>query len=252
MHAVLHGVWAELKDQAGLRALDEAARRALVSRAAAVAVSARAGVLPEVYTTKVAELEQERVTRRVMAWLEIEAGRPAFRVLESEKEHRFKIGPLTLLTRIDRIDELDDGGRLLLDYKTGQVKLQSWLDERPDDPQLPLYALGAREDLAAVSYACLKPGAIGFLGLAARPGMPEGIGVYAEKRTRPAEAPDWDGLLAYWEKNLTQLSEGYAGGDARVDPKRAQTCERCHLSTLCRIHELRGAELDEGEVEDDE
>lgn len=252
MHAVLHGVWSELKDHAGLVARDMAARRELVGRCAAAAVAERAAALPEVYTPRVAELERERLTRRVMIWLEIEARRAPFRVVESEREHRLKIGPLTLLTRIDRIDELADGGRLLLDYKTGQVRLQAWLDERPDDAQLPLYALGEREDLAAVSYACLKPGETGFLGLAARGGMPEGVSVYAEKRTRPAEAPDWGSLLTYWEKNLTQLATGYAAGDARVDPKRAQTCEYCHLSTLCRIHELRGAELEEAEADGDE
>ena len=251
IHAVLHAVWGELKDHAALAALDGAARRELVSRCAAVAVTARAEVLPEVYTPRVAELERERLTRRVLSWLEIEVRRAPFKVLESEREHRFKIGPLTLRTRIDRIDELADGGRLLLDYKTGQVKLQSWLEERPDDPQLPLYAVGERSGLAAVSYACLRPGDTGFLGLAARGGMPEGIGAYAEKRSRPPEAPDWDSLLAYWEKNLTQLAEGYVGGDARMDPKRAQTCERCHLSTLCRIHELRGAELGEAESGDE-
>ncbi len=254
MHSVLHAVWSELKDHAGLMAHDAAARRELVSSCAAVAVAARAGVLPEVYTPRVAELERERLTRRVMVWLDIEARRTPFRVVESEREHLLKIGPLTLLTRIDRIDELADGGRLILDYKTGRVKLQAWLEERPDDPQLPLYALGERADLAAVSYACLRPGEIGFVGLAARGGMPEGIGAYAEKRSKPAEAPDWDSLLAYWEKNLTQLADAYASGDARVDPKRAQTCEYCHLSTLCRIHELRGAELEEAETEagDDE
>ncbi|HEV2321999.1 MAG TPA: PD-(D/E)XK nuclease family protein [Gammaproteobacteria bacterium] len=254
MHAVLHAVWAELEDHAGLMGRDTATRRELVSRCAAAAVTERAAALPEVYTPQVAELERERLTRRVTGWLEIEARRPPFRVLESEREHRFKIGPLTLLTRIDRIDELADGGRLLLDYKTVQVRLQSGLEERPDDPQLPLYAVGERQGLAAVSYACLKPGETGFVGLAARAGMPEGIGVYAEKRTRPAEAPDWDALLAYWGKTLTRLAEGYAGGAARVDPKTALTCERCHLSTLCRIHELRGVELEEadGEAGDDE
>lgn len=249
MHAVLHAVWSELKDHAGLAAKDGAARRELVSRCAAVAVAARAQVLPEVYTPRVTELERERITRRVLAWLAIEAERPPFRVLESEREHHLKIGPLTLLTRIDRIDELADGGRLLLDYKTGRVKLQSWLEERPDDPQLPLYAVAERKDLAAVSYACLKPGETGFMGLASRGGMPEGIGVYAEKRVKPTGVEDWDGLLAYWEKSLTQLAEGHARGDARVSPKRAQTCEYCHLSTLCRIHELRGAELEEAETE---
>ena len=101
-----------------------------------------------------------------------------------------------------------------------------------------------------MSYASLKPGAVGFVGLAARGGMPEGIGVYAEKRIRPPEAPDWDALLAYWERNLTRLAAGYAGGEASMDPKRPQTCERCHLSTVCRIHELRGAELEDEESGD--
>jgi ATP-dependent helicase/nuclease subunit B len=250
MHDVLHAVWSELKDHAGLVSRDEAARRELVSRCTAAVVAERATKLPEVYTPRVAELERERLTRRVLAWLHIEAQRPPFRVLESEREHRLDIGPLTLLTRIDRIDVLADGGRLIIDYKTGRVNLKSWLEDRPDDPQLPLYAVGERADLAAVSYACLKPGETGFMGLAARGGMPEGVGVYADKRNKPAAAPDWDALLGYWEKNLTQLAEGHAGGDARVDPKHARTCEYCHLSTLCRIHELRGAELEEAETED--
>ena len=247
MHAVLHGVWSELKDHASLAALDGSARRGLVSRCAAAAVTVRAQVLPEVYTPSVAELERERLTRRVSAWLELEARRPPFRVRESEREHSLKIGPLTLVTRIDRIDELADGGRLLLDYKTGRVKVQSWLEQRPDDPQLPLYALGEPTELMAVSFACLKPGETGFVGLAARGGMPEGISVYAEKKLRPASAPDWESLLAYWDKNLTALAQEYAAGDARVSPKRPQTCEHCHLSTVCRIHELRGAELEETE-----
>jgi hypothetical protein len=117
---------------------------------------------------------------------------------------------------------------------------------------LPLYALGERKELAGVSYASLRPGELGFLGLAAQGGMPEGIGAYAEKRSKPDEVPDWDALLAYWEKNLTQLAEAYAAGDARVDPKRPQTCAYCHLSTLCRIHELRGAELEQAETEADD
>ena len=244
MHTLLHAVWEELKDHAGLVSRDAGARRELVARCAAAAVTERARVLPEVYTPQVAALERERLTRRVSAWLELEAHRPPFSVLETESEHRIRIGPLDLHTYIDRIDALADGGRLLLDYKTGRVSLKSWLEERPDDPQLPLYALGERKDLAAVSFACLKPGETGFAGLAARPGMPEGIGAYAEMRAQPDGVPDWEALLDYWERNLTALAEAYAAGDARVDPKRPETCEHCHLSTLCRIHELRGAELD--------
>jgi len=243
MHEVLHAVWAEIKTHAALMDLGTEPRRELAEREAARAVAKHARELPEVYTPRVAELERQRLAVRVIAWLELEARRPPFKVLESEAEHRITIGPLSLDTRVDRIDELVEGSCLLLDYKTGRVDVQAWLDIRPDDPQLPLYAVGNREQLAAVSYACLKPGELRFAGLAEREGVATGVPAYAARRNRPEEAPDWRLLLAYWERNLSALAEEYAVGDARVMPKRDETCERCHLSSLCRIHEIRGADI---------
>ncbi|MGE5626271.1 MAG: PD-(D/E)XK nuclease family protein [Bacillota bacterium] len=251
VHEVLHAVWGELKDHASLTAMDVEARGALADRAAARATAARARELPDVYTPRVTELERQRLAARVAAWLELEAARPPFRVVESEAEHLLKLGPLSLRTRVDRIDELGDGGRLILDYKTGRVNVQDWLDERPDDPQLPLYAVGNRERLAGVGYACLKPGEMGFSGLSEREGLGWGMTAYASRRNPPEGVEDWPALLAYWQRNLTDLAEEYAAGDARVRPKRDETCERCHLSILCRIHELRGADIHDAENGDD-
>jgi hypothetical protein len=42
--------------------------------------------------------------------------------------------------RLDRIDRLNDGSLLVIDYKTGDVSPKSWDLPRPDDVQLPLYA----------------------------------------------------------------------------------------------------------------
>ena len=59
-----------------------------------------------------------------------------------ERSFRFNLGPHVLRGRVDRIDELEDGGHELIDYKTGAPKRA---DQLADDVQLALYSLAARE-----------------------------------------------------------------------------------------------------------
>ncbi|HSN17863.1 MAG TPA: PD-(D/E)XK nuclease family protein, partial [Gammaproteobacteria bacterium] len=245
MHEVLQAVWGELKDHAGLAKLDVPGRCALAERHAARVVGMRVSKSPDVYTPRVAALERERLAAAVVAWLEREAARPPFRVVEAEADHLLQVGPLSLKTRIDRIDELPDGGRVILDYKTGAVDVKSWLDERPDEPQLPLYAVGNPERLAGLAFACLKPGEMRFAGLAEEDVIAQGIMAYATRKDVLPEAPDWAALLDYWRKHLTALAERHAAGDARVDPKHEDTCKRCHLAGVCRIHELDALEAED-------
>ena len=54
--------------------------------------------------------------------------------------------------------------------------------------------------------------------------------------------PTWDELRASWQASLQALAEGFAAGDARVDPKRGlATCRQCDLQPLCRVHEKLSA-----------
>jgi hypothetical protein len=56
---------------------------------------------------------------------------------------------------------------------------------------------------------------------------------------------DWDALAASWRRELEALGQGFARGDARVDPKDgAETCKQCDQQLFCRIAERMPLELD--------
>jgi ATP-dependent helicase/DNAse subunit B len=155
--------------------------------------------------------------------------------------------------RIDRMDRLDGGGRVVIDYKSGAVSIASWLGERPDDAQLPLYALAlGHEDVDAVAFARMKTGQRAFVGLARDTEVKiRGVTPFQKHKGASSVASTWSGLFAVWEGKVRTLGENFATGDAKVDPKELLlTCRRCDLKSLCRVHERLGA-LDEGEEEDD-
>src|ERR1700747_974209 len=61
--------------------------------------------------------------------------------VRGKKLDNVSVGGLKLRLRADRIDLLENGQRLLLDYKSGEVSVKDWEGERPDEPQRPLYAI---------------------------------------------------------------------------------------------------------------
>jgi len=228
LHALMKALWSELKASDALQG----------DCAAAIAHAAAAAVAEAKLEEPFAELERRRLAKLAREWLEVERERAPFAVVAMEDKRRLAVAGLELAGRIDRLDRLASGGHALIDYKSGRPTPNAWLGARPDDPQLPLYALCAAEDIAAVAYARLQAGAMKFMG-------------FARARELVAQAKDWEGLIAGWKKELEALGAGFAAGDARVDPKNGlATCLYCDLQPLCRVHERLGALGDaEGEGE---
>ena len=180
------------------------------------------------------EREARRLQQLVVEWLAKESARPPFSVALVEEPHTIDIGGLRLSLRIDRIDEVDDPdgrrGNLLIDFKTGQVSIYRWLGARPEDPQLPLYALASKQSVDGVAFAQVR------LGESRLTGVVDSTAVAGRFTSAEQFAgKSFDELLVDWRTTLTSLAEQFQAGFAAVDPSRPAVCRRCHLHALCRV-----------------
>jgi ATP-dependent helicase/nuclease subunit B len=177
------------------------------------------------------DAEEERVVSLMEEWLDYEAKRADFRVEAGEKKLEAAVGDLQLQVRVDRIDSIP-GGHLLIDYKTGQLSKVSWDGERPDEPQLPLYAGFTQIDnLKGVLLARVREEKTRFLGRAEEPRL---VMPSDTRGMKPYDAA----MLEEWQRVLLRLAQQFLQGEAQVDPKEyPKSCEFCDLAGLCRIAE---------------
>lgn len=228
LHRVLERVWARLKSQGHLLAVTEDGLADLV----------RGHVEPEVRrilggrlarNPRLAEIEQARLVRIIGEWMGLERQRKPFMVVDQEEIRTVEVGGIEVKIRVDRLDRLEDGKLVILDYKSGECGPADWAGARPDEPQLPIYAVTAEAEVAGVLFARLRTGDLGFRGLAESPDIAPGVRV-------PEKQPPISRTISDWRTVLDVLGRGFREGRAHVDPKDpAKTCRYCELPSLCRI-----------------
>ncbi len=237
-HAFLARLWAEL---GGSTALDEPYLTEKIEVAARAALEKLR--LPALRHAPLRALEQKRLVRLAQEWLVIEKQRQPFTVAGCEVPREVTVGGLTLHLKVDRVDRLSDGSEVLLDYKSGKVSAKAWDGERPEEPQLPLYAITHAAQPAGFALAQLRLGEMKFVGAQGRDGV----------FPKCVTSPDWEAQCQKWGAVLGNLAADFARGEAAVDPRDgSKTCEYCTLRALCRVADGGALAMDGDEAGDDE
>ena len=227
VHHALEHIWSVLRDAAALAALHPIEQGRLLNAAAAYALEiVRKRRDPG---KKWREREQARLRNLLGKWLDVERARAVFSVESLETNDQVaSFAGLNFRVRIDRVDRLADGARVLLDYKTGAAGAD-WRGERPDNPQLPIYALLRPDSLVAVAYAKVNAAESGFAAESERSKIfPRSHATKLEGMASFAE------LVNVWSRRLERIAGEFAAGHAEVAPTN-KACNSCHLQGLCRV-----------------
>lgn len=245
VHSVLECFWAERHPEE-VRAMTAEALQAAVIEAADQSLAAfnqeRDAALSEAFIA----LERGRLTKLTLAWLnEVEMQRPmGFVVTDREREERISIEGISIRLIVDRIDTLEDGRLVLLDYKTGrQNDYKNWAESRITEPQLPIYAafILTDEDVAAVCYAKVRIDKNGFSGIAHDADLVQGALALSDARGRKifpeSEFPDWKSVLMHWKNSIESIARELKSGEAAVRFEDEKQLAYCEVLPLLRLPE---------------
>lgn len=237
MHMALAIIWRHLQSHAALMQLSDEMLQRLIddSVSRSFHLTDTAGALG----LMLKQLESDRLCRLLTAWMDIEKQRQPFQVKYSEAKASLTLGPLSIHLRCDRIDQLADGRLVVIDYKTAKADIRTWSGPRPDEPQVPLYAIMHPQQLSAVAFGQIHIDQIAFKGVGADDH------IIPQLSTPPMlshlDFPNtWPQLLDNWRDVLTALAEEFAAGFAAVQPKyQTLSCRYCSLHSLCRVNRQR-------------
>ncbi|WP_291321061.1 PD-(D/E)XK nuclease family protein [Desulfonatronospira sp.] len=236
MHAALEYFWQSCRDQAALLNLTGDRRLQMIDQAVDQAIREMHSQRPQTMTSRFQELERERLQDLLQEWLALEEQRQPFQVQELEKRSNISINGLELNVVADRMDRLEDGRLVVIDYKSGRHAMSEWFKKRPVEPQVPLYTLFCPEHVAGVYFGVVRKGECAFVGLGQEDGIVPGCKGFASHKLT-SHYQHWDELLQDWKKSLEKLAQEFMQGQARVDPESPNACRQCDLESICRIFE---------------
>src|SRR5690606_11089606 len=126
---------------------------------------------------------------------------------EVETQRKVEFAGISLNLRLDRVGLLGNDQYLLIDYKSGKPKTNHWKGVRPQEPQVPLYALVYDKPVAAIAFAQINAHDQKLLSWGY-------VDVPLPKLTTPADG--WQQQLDSWRRILTRLAQEFIEGDARI------------------------------------
>jgi exodeoxyribonuclease-5 len=178
-----------------------------------------------------------------------------FTVQAVERKQTIPIENILITLAVDRVDLLEDGRLLVMDYKTGStIDFKNWAKANITEPQLPIYAafLMGDAEVAAVCFAKVLKDKEGFAGIAASKDVIKGP-LLDETRGRnvfnEVNFPDWPSVIAHWKVRTIATALSIKAGDAAVKFENEKQLAYCEVLPLLRLAE-RQLQFEYAQVKD--
>ena len=244
IHRVLELFYTAYPDRAAAAQLSPENRQGALEAFFREAVATLPGI-DAAFMQRIIEFEIAQQVPRLTAFIDLDLQRSDFKVIACEKKYLATIASLQLHLKLDRLDELADGRKFIIDYKTGLISRQAWNPAKPRDMQLPLYATTIVPDAAAVAFAQISVQGIQYDGVGVAdfgiagirsPGSRPRIEVKFQHPHNDAAINSWQELRDAWAGLLLSLAEQFAAGDYRLDPRNPASA-RGQFAVLSRIYD---------------
>lgn len=227
IHLILQNVWQQLKCLDKLKEIEEDSLLALVNETIDSCIPQVFKHPQTAFEQSVIALEKNKLVKLIRNVLEEEKKRPPFHITAVEQTCQYDFEQFSIQLKFDRLDTIDeDGSKWVIDYKSTIPNGTPWLDDRPDDAQLLLYAL-LDEDIRSMSYMQIQTGSIKHRGFAEHPPPINGISA-AKKKT-------WADYRVQWQSIVSELAKEFSQGIVQPKPKKSSICLNCPYGQLCRF-----------------
>lgn len=221
IHDALHVLYSEAPTQAELTSWTEADAAKRIDNAVCNAFL-RLEKYADPVLAQLLELEKIRVAQLLRDVLELDRQRESFAIAETEASLEHSMSGVALKLRIDRIDKLDNGAVIILDYKSGTRKQLLDRDGEPKEMQLLVYASAVAAPVAGV----------GLINVDSRAVSIDATG------TAFGRDAEWEEDLNRWNQQLLDAAAELRNGDVRLDLWQTIDAAR-PLALLSRFAEIR-------------
>lgn len=230
IHKIMDLLWQRLGSQRNLLSLTHEELQQHIKEVIHLALTPLFNEHKYSFPPLVQEVELSRLHDMVNTCLEWEKQRPPFEIEALEKSFTIQLADMDFRVRIDRLDNVADGKKWVIDYKSSLPINKPWNEERPEAPQLLLYTL-LDKNINTLLFLQLKAGHIICSGLSEDNLPLRGISPLKKDE-------HWSARQEEWHQQLTQLATEFRSGDCAPKPSRAATCLQCDFPNLCRIDQV--------------
>lgn len=195
------------------------------------------------YSDTMIELESTRAETLLKKWLDLETQRASFTIEDTEVRCIWSSSTsLALKLRLDRIDRLQDGSLMVVDYKTGATIPDietSWFRARPINLQIPFYACVLRKkfkpSISGLMFAHIHTREIQARGITCSEIGVEEIGG-RNKVNKIFYGYGWPQILDAWSDIINKLADEYVQGCATNMLFNTDDLRYCDALPFLRLH----------------